>query len=273
VAGYKSTTFPGFTNLLKGHRKGELTVVTGPTGIGKTSVLAQLSLDFAQQGVPTLWGSFEITNVRLVKKLIQQYANKNLEKNLDDFAGAAERFSQLPLYFMRYHGGTDIDAVLDAMEYAVYVHDVEHVILDNLQFMTPSNQMKGFDKFDILDTAVARLRKFATYRNIHISLIIHPRKEDDGTPLSTASVFGSAKATQEADNVVIVQRGKTYRYLDITKNRFSGDTGKVPYSFDPESLKYTELTEEEVKKADRENRPKRGRGSAPVELEAGFGLS
>ena len=26
-------------------------------------------------------------------------------------------------------------AVLDALEYAAYVHDVQHVILDNLQFM------------------------------------------------------------------------------------------------------------------------------------------
>lgn len=25
--------------------------------------------------------------------------------------------------------------VLDAMDYAVYVHDVQHIILDNLQFM------------------------------------------------------------------------------------------------------------------------------------------
>jgi hypothetical protein len=25
------------------------------------------------QGVPTLWGSFEITNVKLIQKMIQQY--------------------------------------------------------------------------------------------------------------------------------------------------------------------------------------------------------
>jgi twinkle protein len=108
-------------------------------------------------------------------------------------------------------------------------------------------------------------------------LIIHPRKEDDGTALSTASVFGSAKATQEADNVVIVQKGKAYRYLDITKNRFSGDLGKVPYSFDPESLKYTELSEDEVKKADRETKAATKRGGPRIpssaDIEAGFGLA
>jgi len=34
-----------------GHRKGELTVFTGPTGVGKTTLLSQLSLDFATQGI------------------------------------------------------------------------------------------------------------------------------------------------------------------------------------------------------------------------------
>lgn len=58
--------------------------------------------------------------------------------------------------FMRFHGGTDVDAVLDAMDYAVYANDVQHIILDNLQFMLTrgAQDVKGarragaFDKFD-----------------------------------------------------------------------------------------------------------------------------
>lgn len=36
VAGLQCTSFPSLNTLLKGHRRGELTIVTGPTGIGKT---------------------------------------------------------------------------------------------------------------------------------------------------------------------------------------------------------------------------------------------
>ncbi len=59
------------------------------------------------------------------------------------------------------------------MDYAVYKHDIQHIILDNLQFMTPSQRNGGgssrsgnFDKFDNQDTAIEAFRKFATTRNV-----------------------------------------------------------------------------------------------------------
>jgi len=216
--------------------------------------------------VRTLWGSFEINNVRLAKKMITQFAKKNLEKkeDLGDYDNIASKFASLPLHFMRFHGGTEINQVLDAMEYAVYVYDVQHVILDNLQFMLPDTITRGFDKFDTMDLCISKLRKFATARNIHVTLIIHPRKEEDGAALSTSSVFGTAKATQEADNVLIVQKAKQHRYLEVTKNRFSGDLGRVPYRFDQTTCEYIELTEEEVDELESKpvekdaNKPSRG---------------
>ena len=46
--------FPMLTQILKGHRAGELTVLTGPTGSGKTTFLSEYSLDLCIQGVKTL---------------------------------------------------------------------------------------------------------------------------------------------------------------------------------------------------------------------------
>ena len=43
--------FPKLTAIQKGHRPGELTVLTGPTGSGKTTLMSELSLDLCQQGV------------------------------------------------------------------------------------------------------------------------------------------------------------------------------------------------------------------------------
>jgi len=77
-------SLPGFTSLIKGFRRGEMTVLTGPTGSGKTTFLGQTSLDLAEQGVNVLWGSFEIKNTRLMHKLLQQHMRDVLPVGLAD---------------------------------------------------------------------------------------------------------------------------------------------------------------------------------------------
>ena len=58
--------------------------------------------------------------------------------------------------------------------------------------------------------------------------------------MSLNSVFGSAKATQEADNVIMVQVGKHGKYLDVKKNRFDGELGKVPFFYDTDTERFVE---------------------------------
>lgn len=242
LQGIQSQMLPGFNNVLKGHRRGELTIFSGHTGTGKTSLLSQLSLDYCAQGQPTLWGSFEIPNANLAKLLLQQlYAMKTgqpVSTLPDHFTEWAERFEELPMFFLRYFGSQPIDMVIDAMEYGHYVHDIAHVVLDNLQFMT-SGQARpnagAYGRFEVMDDAMQRLRAFSTERNVHVSLVVHPRKEDDNSEIQTSSIFGSAKATQEADSVIILQKGRgNGRVLEVRKNRFDGTQGRINIAFDKE---------------------------------------
>lgn len=110
--GVKWVRFPILTDLLKGHRRGELTIFTGPTGSGKTTFLSEYSLDLCNQSVRTLWGSFEICNVRLVKRMLQQFSGVNLEKEPNKFEAIADEFEELPMYFMAFYGQQNVDDVL-----------------------------------------------------------------------------------------------------------------------------------------------------------------
>ncbi|XP_063633510.1 mitochondrial DNA helicase [Cydia splendana] len=242
VRGVKWRRFPALTRLLGGHRRGELTVLTGPTGCGKTTLCAEMSLDLAQQGVTTLWGSFEIRNSRLARTMLQQFAGVPLEHNLDRFATFADDFQKLPIYYLAFHGQQPIKVVMEAVEHARYMHDISHVVVDNVQFMLGLGETEG-DRYARQDAVVAAFRTFATARHTHVTLVMHPRKERESEDLSTSSIFGSAKASQEADNVLIIQdkrltavRGK--KYLQVAKNRYSGDLGIVPLEFDKEALSY-----------------------------------
>ena len=242
--GVPVSSLPTFTSIIKGFRRGEVTVLTGPTGSGKTTFLGQVSLDMAEAGINTLWGSFEIKNTRLIHKLLRQFGRKPLPATEESLCVLGDQFETLPLYFMKFHGGSEVDDVLNAMDYAVYVHDVEHIILDNMQFMISRKSGNStFDKFDVQDVAVEKFRKFATEKNVHITLVVHPRKEDEGARLSISSFFGSAKATQEADTILILQNDGRRKYIEVKKNRFDGTLGFAPLFFQQDSGRYVETAE------------------------------
>mmetsp|Transcript_1318 Transcript_1318/g.3115 ORF Transcript_1318/g.3115 Transcript_1318/m.3115 type:complete len:187 (+) Transcript_1318:179-739(+) len=146
------------------------------------------------------------------------------------------------MYSMKFHGGSDVDDVIDAMEYSAYVHDVVHIILDNMQFMisrqaTPKGS--SYDKFDMQDVAIEKFRKFATQHNVRVTLVVHPRKEEVGSKLGISSFYGSAKATQEADTVLIFQSDGKRKFVDVRKNRYDGTLGHVPLYFQQKSGRYT----------------------------------
>ena len=64
-----------------------MSIVSGPTGSGKTTFLSQISLDICKQGIPVLWGSFEIRNEILMTNMMLQYSETNLyeEKHRFDY--------------------------------------------------------------------------------------------------------------------------------------------------------------------------------------------
>lgn len=75
--------------------------------------MSEYSLDLAIQGINTLWGSFEIRNVRLIKTMLQQMVGVPLDENLENFNTYANAFEKLPIYFMTFHGQQNIKVVMD----------------------------------------------------------------------------------------------------------------------------------------------------------------
>lgn len=75
-------------------------------------------------------------------------------------------------------------------------------------------------------------------------LIIHPKKVEDDNNLNVASIFGSAKATQEADSVLILQKSEfpNIRTIQVKKNRYDGEIGQQHLAFNPENKRYFEIS-------------------------------
>lgn len=62
--------------------------------------------------VKTLWGSFEVSVLRLCEVMLQQFTGVPLPHDLTEFNTIAAQFSTLPLHFLTYHGQQDLTSVL-----------------------------------------------------------------------------------------------------------------------------------------------------------------
>ncbi len=67
--------------------------------------------------------------------------------------------------------------------------------MDTLQFML-SDQAEGIQKFDLQDKVMSRLRKISTNYNVHMVIVIHPRKTEDSEDIQIHSIYGTSKAAQ-----------------------------------------------------------------------------
>ncbi|GFR30154.1 twinkle protein, mitochondrial [Trichonephila clavata] len=240
TSGLKWKRFSVLNDLLKGHRPGELTIFSGQTGTGKTTFLSEYSLDLCIQGLPTLWASFEISNVKLIKTMLFQFSKQSLIGDIEAFNYWAEEFKKIPMNFISFGSKRWLfERILQALENAASAYRIQHLIVDNLQYMMNMEEYNTtLDQFRRQEQIFGYLREFANRRKCHVTLVIHPRKEPEFTELNNTSISGTAKAIQEADNIIILQTTKTRQYLQVSKNRYDGDKGCVIVEFDKKSLTF-----------------------------------
>jgi twinkle protein len=142
---------------------------------------------------------------------------------------------------MDFYGSHSIEKILSTIIYSIEKHNVHVVVIDTLQFLL-SEQGDGFKKFELQDTLMARLREITIRYNVHVVVVIHPRKTDDGEDIGIHSIYGTSKSTQEADNIWLIQNRDGFKIFDIRKNRYDGELGRIPLGFNRNTKNFFQLT-------------------------------
>lgn len=235
---YDHPSLKKLNKIMLGFRQGELTVLTGPTGAGKTTFLAHYSLVLAMfSDITTLWGSFEVKPERLLARTLLPQFN-SLRTHV---VGTKQHtnFSAVPIYFPPTYRNDNVSQFIDMLNRSILQSNCKHIIIDNLQFLIGGTRE---DRFMLQDRFVVELRRLASDKNIHITLVCHPRKYQTDMPIAMDQIYGGVRLVQEADNVMILQKygadGMNRNYIDIVKNRYAGTIGSVPLTFNPESKLY-----------------------------------
>lgn len=224
--------------LLGGMRMGQLVILQGKCGEGKSTFASQILANVVEQGYKAFAYSGELPDYQFKNWLYLQIAGKdNITETLTDFGymdynikpDAVKAIDDwlrgnVYIYDNDYLPNDDEpQGLLEVMEQVICRYGVRFILLDNL--MTALDDDLSDDLYRSQTAFVKNLKKIAQKYDVIILLICHPRKND--SKQGNDSISGSANIANLADIVMLYQRyssgGEDYQSeIGVTKNRNSG---------------------------------------------------
>lgn len=169
-----STGVPTLDRILNGVEAGELVIVTGPTGEGKTTLLMTITQHMAAQKINTVWFTLEVTPRQFINKMMKGDKNKGV-----------------PLFFMpNKNTDNQIKWLEERIIEAKVKYNCQVVFIDHLHQIFSLAMMESNRNFSLeIGDLAAKIKDIAIQQNLVIFLIAHckddpagssrePRKED-----------------------------------------------------------------------------------------------
>ena len=238
-----ATAWKKLDNILGGWRMSELTIWSGQSGSGKSTILNQQILDFAKHDVRVCVASLEMHPTRYLRWLLLQYTGRQFPSRRE----VMEALSWLSekLYIINSVEVMDVETLLDIFEYAARRYNVKHFVIDSLMRM----KIEGADKWDAQKDFVTKLLTFSKKFQVHVHLVAHSRKTaTDSDRPDKSDVKGSGDITDLAHNVLVMWRAGEQEDCDslifVKKNREMGIIDNVGLYFNPATKLFYDSKEE-----------------------------
>ena len=256
---------------------GEISIVSGTNGSGKSSWLNCVALNAIQRGFKVAMFSGELMKEKVKTWLNQVAAGREFVKKLygyDDFyyvpkdvTAKIDAWTKDKIFLYDNKYGRNWSRLLESVRNVVETKGVNLLILDNL--MTLDLDAFSGDKNEKQSSFVNSLADLAKQANIHIILVAHPRKSL--TFLRREDIGGSGDITNLADNVYIIHRcNKDFEkrapehlgqeevtkitqgdcfsnVVEVCKNRFVGSVDNIfGYYYELETKRFMESKTEHI---------------------------
>ncbi|MEX0385840.1 AAA family ATPase [Spiribacter onubensis] len=183
-------------------RRGEISLMAGINGHGKSEMAGMLALQAMEQGERVLVASMEFKPQKWIMRLTRQASALQLPS--EDYIRAIHDWYQGRLWAFTATGTAKADRIIEVCQYALKRYGVRYFVIDNLAKC-------GFaeDDYNSQKKFVDRLTDFARDHDCHVQLCVHMRKSDTEDKVAGKfDVKGTGALTDMADTVFSLWRNK-----------------------------------------------------------------
>lgn len=225
---------------------GQLSVVTGLPGSGKSELIDQICVNIAmQKGWRFAIASFENPPHMHIAKLAEKVVGKPFfgeNRMSSDERDYALNFLNTHFVFLQSHDGapSTVQSIIDRTKQAVMRMGVRGLIIDPYNYL----EMSGDSEHQAISKMLTDIVLFCKSHELHVWFVAHPAKSlpESGVPKGQ-HISGSAAWFAKADMGVTVHRNRNQTEVHVWKSRFKwvGQVGEVGLSYDLPTGRYSDL--------------------------------
>ena len=184
-----NTHIPSMDRILEGVECGELIVITGLSGQGKTSLMMTLTDNMAHHGDKTVWFSLEVTPRQLLKKISAR------TDNVPEF------------YIPRENTDNTIKWIEERIVEAKVKYNTKVVFIDHINAIFSLENTRGNISLEIGDL-VAKIKQIALKHDLVVFLVAHCKDPIDNKEPNERSIRDSGMILRLADVAMGIWRVK-----------------------------------------------------------------
>lgn len=226
--------------VIGGLYMGQVSLWSGKRGEGKSTLASQVIAEAVEQNWNVFVYSGELPDFHFKRWLDMQLAGPDhLTKNEDIFGDTYYTIpndvqkkindwyqDKIYIYDNAYipEIASETETLLTTVEKVIKQYNTKLICLDNL--MTAMEQVDGQDNlYTAQSNFVWSLKNLAMRYNVHIMLVAHPRKTQNGE-MTNDDISGSGDITNKVDTVIFYGRQNSAEdgkgHITVTKNRLTG---------------------------------------------------
>jgi twinkle protein len=248
--GYDINGCPELQEKLMGWRRGELTLLTAGSGIGKSTWARQIAYDLHQTHGLTIGNVFLEEQFKKTAKAyialhysipLSRLRAKSSLLTREQYEEGRKATTAQRMCFYNHFGSLEQANLLAKLRYMATVEKCDFIFLDHISMVTSGMESSSEGERKDIDILMTKLASLVQETGVGIIAIVHLKRAKDksfneGSAISLNDLRGSASLEQLSFNVIALERDqqaedeegvntRDHSTIRVLKCRETGDTG------------------------------------------------